>query len=326
MGLAIGLVRFVAETKNTKGHIMQKSTNLKVIATATLASLSLSSLAQAEIKGKDFSVNQVSPAQRYNLGTGTSGQLEFDSLTLGAENSSAEFKTQSSTARAVGQYQLPETFGGMEVSVGRANSEMKLLDETIKSESDDLGIKPFVGFNITPNVTVAYEANFQKTEFEDGPESEQTQHTVAAAYHTDKLEAGVAYSHQVDDDDGFAPRTILLHGQAMVNDQLTVGALLSHDQYSAIDGFDSDSDSTTVGVTSTFQIEDKWSVEGGLAYSADNEDVSAISTQIGTYLDVKENVRLGSQIAYSNGSSANDELNDVETDYLRFAINANYSF
>lgn len=328
---------------------MKKSLKVSLLGTVALT-LPLGATGFAEIKSEEFSVSSVSPAQRYNHETGTSGSAAYEVNTIELGDL-RELDATISTVQATGHYKLPVPgFAGLGVAIGNASSKYKTLTilptEELQSSEDKVeetiyNFKPYFGWNLTPNASIVYELNAQRTEGEDD-DATSLYHKLAAIYHNDLLELGAVYQHQVDTDDDQEPQHFLVHGQGRVHDQVVLGAQYTFSKYDVLDGYESEDNQHSIKLTSGLQVNDRWLLEAALtALAIGNEEYSGYGSEFGASYALNDKLKLGGIVYYANisgeldtdtdtitlqGSGETYDVSTVEGENYGMMINASYSF
>ncbi len=324
---------------------MNKFKQAKLWSTTALA-LSLSTSGFAEISSSEYSVNSISPAQRYNRETGTSGVIGYQVGTFKSKNVpliQTDTEIVNSSLEARGHYTLPFSgFAG--IGVGVENNSLKskniILDKAVtdKFESRSISAMPYFGLNLTPHVTVVYEAAIERFETEND-EADSIYHKFASSYHNDNFEVGAIYNHHLQSKLVTAPQVLTLHGQAQVYEQFTLGAQLFFNRYDMLEGFDKSDNNQSLKLTSAYAMNDQWQLEAALASIAMNDsDFTGYETQLGANFTLNDKLELGSTISYTSSSidilssadilSLQQEASDASLEGEQFAIafHANYVF
>ncbi|NRA64641.1 MAG: hypothetical protein HRU19_09170 [Pseudobacteriovorax sp.] len=309
---------------------MTRFNNGKTIQSALIVSgLLISASGFGVTSSKEFGVDLVNPSQYRALDNSTSGQYTNQSISeeSKSEDASSESSINSNEVSAFGKYNLPYGFyAGAQVDYAIIKAE----NDDFDSESSSVRAKPFLGYGINDNWTVAYEAEVEQINPDEDAEleldDEQTVvHTLGASFANEKFEAGAVYKTEDESDIVFKPQTLIFHGKVMLTDSLNVGGNIKQE--------DSDgAERITTTLTSAYSLNPMWDFEGALGYGLgtdDDVDESTILTSVGAYLNVKENVRLGTTISYSTQETEVDLAGFDSTDTrngLAFALNANYRF
>ncbi len=323
---------------------MQKFTHAKLLSTIVLA-LSLSTAGYAEISSNEYSINSISPAQRYNRETGTSGLVGYQATTYKSKGISLKMNTAivNSTLDASGHYILPFSgFAGIGVGINNSSTTSKysIQDQrkTEKFDSRTITARPYFGLNLSPHVTVVYEAAIERFETEND-EADSIYHKFASSYHNDNFEVGAIYNHHLQSKLVTAPQVLTLHGQAQVYEQFTLGAQLFFNRYDMLEGFDKSDNNQSLKLTSAYAMNDQWQLEAALASIAMNDsDFTGYETQLGANFTLNDKLELGSTISYTSSSidilssadilSLQQEASDASLEGEQFAIafHANYVF
>ncbi len=324
---------------------MNKFKQAKLWSTTALA-LSLSTSGFAEISSSEYSVNSISPAQRYNRETGTSGVIGYQVGTFKSKNVpliQTDTEIVNSSLEARGHYTLPFSgFAG--IGVGVENNSLKskniILDKAVtdKFESRSISAMPYFGLNLTPHVTVVYEATVAHMEIEND-ESSTVYHTLASTYHNDSFEVGAIYNHHLESEHLDIPQTFTLHGQAKVYEQLTLGVHFIYSRYDMLEGYDKTSNTQSLKLTSAFVMNDQWQLEAALARIAFNKDnFTGYETLVGVNFAVNDKLKLGSTVSYTSSSTEFTNIEDdlslqlergdgsFEGEQFGISFHANYAF
>ncbi|SME93412.1 outer membrane beta-barrel protein [Pseudobacteriovorax antillogorgiicola] len=317
----------------------------QMISLALLGALTSTMVTAAPSSQNEFGVDQVSPAQRYGRSTGSAGQVSItqseSTITDKASKKSVELDVQQTSVEAVGQYNLPyRIFAGLKVGLESqstdtttkrltSNNSFRILKSDARA--DGYNLNPFVGVNITPNITAAYELGYHKAS-DDDDSYDYMQQKVGVSYHKDIYELGAVYQSQVKQTEANIASSVTLHGQAMVTDQLAVGGLIKRSLENRLD--DSRNDTHYVKLTSQYALNDKWDLEGAVGFqpsSASDKDqvdvatAQSFDTQLGAYYQVQKNLQLGSAVKYGTFKDETD-ANEVDAKALAFSVKANYLF